>query len=128
MLRPIACILAGVILGGPAVAQQVNRLDCQGLLSGSPAAISGYRQFTPTSALGDGYVRFRGSVAAAGMQGTISYEGYTATAPFSGEIVGPLGRYDIGVLDNTGGRMIIYDATPSLGPPNEFGEFACNWQ
>jgi hypothetical protein len=110
------------------MAQQANRLDCQGSLSGSPATISGDRQFTPTSELGDGYVRFQGSIAAAGMQGTLSYEGYTATAPFSGTIDGPLGRIAVGVLDNTGGRMIIYSGTPSLGPPNELGELVCSWQ
>ena len=128
MRRTIAWILAGISLCDQAAAQQAHRLDCQGSLSGAPATISGYRQFAPTSALGDGYVRFRGGVAAAGMQGSINYEGYTANGAFTGTIDGPLGRFAIGVLDNTGGRMIIYDGTPSLGPPNELGEFVCSWR
>jgi len=128
MLKSIASAIVCICLCREAMAQQVNRLDCQGSLSGAPATISGDREFTPTSALGDGYVRFQGSIAAGGMQGSIVYEGYTATAPFSGIIEGPLGRITIGVLDNTGGRMIIYDGAPSLGPPNELGEFACNWR
>src|SRR5215472_18288724 len=53
---------------GQAIAQQANRLDCQGSLSGAPATISGDRQFTPTSGPDDGYVQFQGSIAAAGMQ------------------------------------------------------------
>jgi hypothetical protein len=128
MFRSIACALAGICFAGQAFAQQVNRLDCQGSLSGTPAAISGTREFTQTTAVGDGYVRFQGGVAAGGMEGSVTYEGYTATAPFSGVMEGPLGRIAIGVLDNTGGRMIIYSGTPSLGPPNELGEFVCNWQ
>jgi len=128
MLTSVASTIACLCLCSEAVAQEVNRLDCQGSLSGAPATISGDREFTPTSALGDGYVRFQGSVAAAGMQGSIVYEGYTATAPFSGTIEGPPGRIAIGVLDNTGGKMIIYAGAPSLGPPNELGEFVCNWQ
>jgi hypothetical protein len=62
------------------------------------------------------------------VQGSIIYEGYTANGAFSGSMEGPTGRIAIGVLDNTGGRMIIYEGTPSLGPPNELGEFVCNWQ
>ena len=128
MLRSLACALAGACLCGQAVAQQMNRLDCQGELFGAPAAISGNRQFTPTSALGDGYVQFQGGVAAGGMQGSLLYEGYTANGAFAGTMEGPLGRMAVSVLDNTGGRMIIYDGAPSLGAPNQLGTFACNWQ
>jgi hypothetical protein len=128
MLKSLIGSIVLLCLSAAAMAQQVNRLDCQGWLSGSAAVISGMRQFTQTSALGDGYVRFQGSIAAAGMQGRIAYEGYTATAPFEGLMVGPLGQMSIGVLDNTGGRMIIYGGTPSLGAPNTLGEFVCNWQ
>jgi len=128
MPRIIPSILAGLLAAAPAFAQQVSRLDCQGDFSGAASMISGYRQFTQTSAVGDGYVRFQGNIAAGGVQGTIAYEGYTATAPFSGVIESPLGEMSIGVLDNTGGRMIIYDGRASLGPPTELGEFACNWQ
>ena len=128
LFRSVAWALANICVCGQAIAQQANRLDCQGSLSGAPATISGDRQFTPTTGPDDGYVQFQGSIAGAGMQGTLIYEGYTATAPFSGTIDGPLGRIVVGVLDNTGGRMIIYSGTPSLGPPNELGEFVCSWQ
>jgi hypothetical protein len=128
MLKSVACSMAGICICCPAVAQQISRLDCQGAFYGTPAVISGDRQFTPTSAVGEGYVRFQGSIAAGGMEGRITYEGYTATAPFSGVISGPRGTIAVGVLDNTDGRMAIYSGTPSLGPPDELGEFVCNWR
>ena len=93
-----------------------------------PGALSGVRQFRPTSAPGDGYVQFVGKVQAGGMIGDIAWEGFTATAPFQGMLVGPLGRQIIGVLDNTGGKMIIYDGKATLGPPRTLGEFLCDWQ
>ena len=52
MLRSVAGAITCLCLCREAVAQQVNRLDCQGTLSGAPATISGDREFTPTSALG----------------------------------------------------------------------------
>jgi hypothetical protein len=128
MLRSMACALAVLCLCRPALAQQMNLLDCQGELFGAPAPISGSRQFAPTSALGDGYVQFQGDVAAGGMQGSLVYQGYTANGAFAGTMEGPLGRMAVSVLDNTGGQMIIYDGTPSLGAPNTLGTFACNWQ
>jgi hypothetical protein len=112
----------------PAAAQQQNRLDCQGAFLGAQAMLSGVRQFVPTSALGDGRVQFQGRITAAGMEGTIGYEGYTATAPFSGVVQGPLGTMAIGVLDNTSGRMLIYEGKASLGRPRTVGEFICDWR
>jgi hypothetical protein len=40
---------------------------------------------------------------------------------------GPLGAMEIGVLDNTGGRMIIYIGRAILGPPDTIGQFVCAW-
>jgi len=76
----------------------------------------------------DGYVKFAGEVSAGGISGRITYEGYTRTAPFEGVIVTPQGTLRIGVLDNTGGQMIIYEGTPRIGPPDTIGRFACIWQ
>ena len=118
----------GLLAAIPAHAQQTNRLTCQGHFQGAQATIVGLRQFAPTSAMGDGYVRFQGEIAAGGMTGRIAYEGYTATGAFSGYVSGPPGTIRIGVLDNTGGRMIIYGGTASLGPPTTLGEFRCHWQ
>ena len=126
--RLTAAIMAGLLVAGPAYAQQVNRLTCQGHFQGAQAMIVGLRQFTQTSAVGDGYVRFQGEIAAGGMTGRIAYEGYTATGAFEGFVSGPPGTIRIGVLDNTGGRMIIYGGTASLGPPTTLGEFGCHWQ
>ena len=40
---------------------------------------------------------------------------------------GPLGAMEIGVLDNTARRMIIYNSRATLGPPDTIGQFVCAW-
>jgi len=110
-----------------AQAQQTAHLRCRGVLFGAQAVIDGMRQYAPYNGLGDGQVRFAGTVAAAGLTGEMHYAGYTATAPFEGVMSGPLGAMKIGVLDNTGGRMIIYNGRPTLGPPDTIGQFVCVW-
>ena len=115
-------------LCGPAHAQQLARLDCRGVMGDTPAVVSGVRQFTQHNAVGDGYVRFSGTVAAGGIQGRMTYEGYTATGSFRGAIETMQGALSIGVLDNTGGQMIIYGGRPRLGPPDTIGRFVCDWQ
>ena len=127
------CALAAIFIGTPAHAQQVSQLACQGVIANLPAVLRGTRQFVPHNALGDGYVRFNGTIRARGndgrpIDGRMSYEGYTRTAPFQGVIESPLGVYRVGVLDNTGGRMIIYDGRPTLGAPSIFGQFVCDWR
>jgi hypothetical protein len=92
------------------------------------ATLSGARQYAPYNAMGDGYVRFIGTVSAAGIQGRMTYEGYTATAPFTGVIQTAQGNLSIGVLDNSGGQMTIYGEQASLGPPSIIGRFVCNWR
>lgn len=122
--------LAGLViasLAGEASAQEQAKLDCNGLIYGMSATLSGTRQFQQTSPLGDGYVRFSGLVEAGGMIGSIMWGGYTATAPFDGVLDSPIGRQSIAVLDNTDGKMLIYDGQPTTGPPNTIGEFVCNW-
>ena len=44
-----------------------------------------------------------------------------ATAPVRGVMSGPLGTMEIGVLDNTGGRMIIYSGRVRMGPFDTIG-------
>jgi len=110
-----------------AYTQQMAHLRCQGVLFGAQAVIDGMREYAPYNALGDGQVRFVGTVAAAGLTGEMHYAGYTATAPFEGVMSGPLGAMKIGVLDNTGGRMIIYNGRATLGPPATIGQFVCVW-
>jgi len=126
-LSGLAVALAALLLSAQAHAQNA-RLACQGIIGDAPAALSGVRQYAPYNALGDGYVRFVGKVSAAGISGRIAYEGYTRTAPFSGVIVIPGRQFRVAVLDNTGGQMIVYDGTPTLGPPREIGRFRCIWQ
>jgi hypothetical protein len=92
------------------------------------ATLRGVRQYAPYNALGDGHVKFAGNVSAGGITGQILYGGYTRTAPFDGVILTPEGSISIGVLDNTGGQMIIYSGTPTLGPPQTIGRFVCQWQ
>ena len=108
-------------------AQQMAHLRCEGVLFGAQAVIDGMREYAPYNALGDGQVRFAGTVAAAGLTGEMHYAGYPATAPFAGLMSGPLGAMKIGVLDNTGGRMIIYNGRATLGPPATIGQFVSVW-
>ena len=107
---------------------QKSQLSCRGAMGDVTAVLTGVRQFTPTNGLGDGYVSFVGNVSAGGIDGRMVYQGSTQSAPFSGIIETSQGVLRIGVLDNTGGRMIIYDGTASLGPPRVIGVFACEWQ
>lgn len=128
-----ALALAALCAAAPAHAQQVSQLSCRGVIANLPATLVGTRHYVPHNAVGDGYVRFAGGIRARGndgrpIDGRITYEGYTRTAPFPGVIESPLGVYRVGVLDNTAGRMIIYDGRPNLGPPNIFGQFVCDWR
>jgi hypothetical protein len=122
------CAVIGLCICTVAQAQESRRLTCKGTIRDVPAVLSGVRQYAPYNALGDGYVQFSGTVSAGGISGRIAYEGYTRTAPFSGVILTLQREFSIGVLDNTGGQMIIYSGTPSLGPPDEIGRFLCVWQ
>jgi hypothetical protein len=127
-----ACVLAAITAAAPAHAQQLSRLTCQGQISNMPAMLTGNRQFQQISAVGDGQVRFSGAIRARAadgrtIDGTIEYGGFTRLPPFEGVIVSPLGTTQIGVLDNTGGQMIIYSGKATLGPPAILGRFACNW-
>ena len=109
-------------------AQQRAQLHCQGVMGEVSATLVGVRQYAPYNAIGDGYVKFAGNVSAGGITGQMLYEGYTRTAPFAGIIRTSQGSLSIGVLDNTGGQMIIYSGTPTLGPPQTIGRFICQWQ
>ncbi len=112
----------------PAIAQQqLNQLDCRGQIYGLQAIISGQRLYSPYNALGDGEVAFSGQIQAGNITGTIQYGGYT-TGAFDGFIQSTAGSVRISVLDNTGGRMIIYEGGASLGAPTEIGVFVCDWQ
>ena len=110
-----------------AVAQQLNQLTCQGQIYGLQAIITGQRLYSPYNALGDGEVAFNGQIQAGNITGTIQYGGYTSGA-FDGFIQSSAGSVRIAVLDNTGGRMIIYEGGASLGAPTEIGVFVCDWR
>lgn len=122
------CGLITVGLAGEARSQQAHELQCRGVMGDTPAVLSGVRQYASYNSVGDGYVQFNGTVAAGGLQGRMSYEGYTQSGSFQGVIETARGNLSIGVLDNTGGQMIIYGGRPSLGPPDTIGRFVCNWR
>ncbi len=129
MISSLVVLGAAVQAAAPAMAQQVNQLDCQGQSQSGPAIVSGMRQFTASNALGDGYVRFQGQYQAGALAGQMVYEGYTQTAPFEGYVTTQDGAVSaIAVLDNTGGRMVVYSGTPSLGAPDILAELVCNWR
>jgi len=119
--------VAGLIVATPAYPQQLNQLACQGQIYGLQAVITGQRLYRPYNALGDGEVAFDGRIQAGGITGTIRYGGYT-NAAFDGFIQSTAGSVQISVLDNTGGRMIIYEGTPRLGAPEQIGIFVCQWR
>jgi hypothetical protein len=116
----------GMTAASAAHSQQLNQLACQGQIYGLQAFITGQRLYKPYNALGDGEVAFDGRIQAGSITGTIRYGGYTSAA-FDGFIQSPAGSVQISVLDNTGGRMIIYEGTPSLGAPDQIGVFVCQW-
>jgi len=123
----IGTVLLLIALGWtPAHAQSSSHLRCQGSLFGAPAVIDGVRLYRAFTALGDGQVQFKGTVAARGMTGQIVYGGYT-NAAFQGMMSGPLGAMKIAVLDNTGGRMLIYNGRFTLKAPDTIGQFICAW-
>jgi hypothetical protein len=107
--------------------QQLNQLSCQGQIYGLQAMIVGQRLYSPYNALGDGEVAFKGQIQAGNITGTIQYGGTTSGA-FDGFIQSSAGSVRIAVLDNTGGRMIIYEGGASLGAPTEIGVFVCDWR
>ena len=132
----LRCLNSALAIGGvlllialgwsPAHAQSASHLRCQGSLFGAPAVIDGVRLYRTFTTLGDGEVQFNGTVAANGMTGRIVYGGYT-NAAFQGMMSGPLGSMVIAVLDNTGGRMLIYNGRPTLKAPDTIGQFICAW-
>ena len=109
-------------------AQPMSELNCRGVMGNTPAVLVGNRQYAAYNRLGDGYVKFAGTVSAGGITGRILYEGYTQTGAFEGVIATPHGNLRIAVLDNTGGKMIIYSGKPTLGAPQTLGQFVCRWQ
>jgi hypothetical protein len=130
----VGLVLLAALLASwqPALAQQVAHLDCQGILGNTPATLSGNRTFLQTNASGDGQVSFSGVVAAGGATGQIAYEGTTGSwrvggGPMNGVLKSQVGTQAIGVLDNTGGQMIIYSGRATLGPPDIIGRFRCAW-
>lgn len=122
MAKSVVVALVAACAGTPALAQEVYQLNCRGEFFGAPARLVGMRQF------GNNYARFRGLIEIKGVQANMTYEGYFGRS-YDGVVLAPAGRIAIGVLDNLpGDRMIIYGGKPSLGPPDQVGEFVCRWQ
>jgi hypothetical protein len=130
-MRPVlgaVAIAVGHLLAGSAIADEVHRLRCQGNSVQGRVVIEGRRTLHVYNALGDGYVRFVGRVRTSRLRGRLRYEGYTNLVPFEGFITGQFAPIPVAVLDNTGGRMIIYDGRPSLGPPDILARLVCDWR
>ena len=100
-----------------------HQIQCDGYFLNYPARVSGIRKFQESWGAG-GYVssvNFQGQLQS--QQGTVGLvyergEGLLLTNPPT----------SIGILDNTGGKMKIYDGKPSLGAPTQLGEFTCQWR
>src|SRR5207253_909940 len=78
-----AALALGV--GAQLHADQRAQLTCKGRMGDVEATLSGVRTYKAHSAE-DGYVAFTGRVTAGGIEGRMTYEGYTRTAPFPGVI------------------------------------------
>lgn len=110
------------------VGPQAHQLECSGVVGGVPGTISGRRTYTPYNALGDGTVRFAGTVRFGGREAAIRWEDSTNLPPYEGVADLPEGPYAFGVLDNLpGNQMVLYDARPTMGPPTVVGELLCRW-
>jgi hypothetical protein len=106
---------------------EIHTLRCQGQFLGWPAMLVGQRQYIPYNEFGDGQVEFQGMLSWSTWRLPIQYQDYTNLAPYDGFLIDGQQLYSINVLDNTGGRFIIYDGRSTLGPPEIWGEFSCRW-
>lgn len=110
---------------------QVANLQCSGTIYNLPASVNGMREFEAYNALGDGYLRFSGTITTSTESAPMTYEDYSNLAPYEGSIRSDsVGTIAISVLDATGPNndtMIIYSDIPTLGPPDILGEFTCVW-
>lgn len=110
---------------------QVASLQCSGTFYNLPASVNGVREFEAYNALGDGYLRFTGTITTSTESAPMTYEDYSNLAPYEGSIRSDsVGIIAISVLDATGPNndtMIIYSDIPTLGPPDILGEFTCVW-
>lgn len=106
---------------------ETNTLYCQGQFWGYQATITGWRQYRPYNALGDGYVQFSGAMQIGQFRLPMTYEGWTAME-FRGVLQTSQQTYNFKILDNTGGRMIIYEGRERLTAPATWGQFTCRWR
>lgn len=133
-LLPVGVNAAGesTELPGSALYSQTYVLSCQGQFLGNQATITGWRQYISYNALGaayvDGYVRFAGEMQIGQYRLPMTYEGYTNLAPYHGSLWVDQQSYSFKILDNTEGRMIIYEGRERLTAPTTWGEFVCRWQ
>ena len=126
-----------LLIGIPYVAPGQNvtvvyEVRASGSFQNQRAMVTGRLVYAPYNALGDGRVQFVGTLSSPLGQAELQYGGYTNLTPYEGYLYvqsGPLqgNTFRVGILDNTGGQFVIYEGTASLGPPNELGRFACQW-
>jgi hypothetical protein len=114
-------------------ATEVDEVMGTGSFQNQLATISGLRVYAPYNAMGDGTVRFVGTLRSPLGQAELGYEGYTNLAPYGGYLYmqsGPYqgNTYKVRILDNTGGQFVIDDGKPTLRAPNELGRFVCQWR
>jgi hypothetical protein len=113
-------------------ANEVYELTATGTFQNQRALITGQKVYAPYNALGDGTVRFVGTLRSPLGEAELGYEGYTNAPPYDGYLYvqsGPYqGTYKIGILDDTDGQFLIYDGKPTLGPADEWGRFVCQWR
>ncbi len=114
----------------PAEGAGNSRYVCQGkgYIFDEEAVVSGQLEYSHGNALGDGdYSKFTGTIRARSGNMKLIYEGWVNV-----ELKGYLrtrGRdIYISVLDDTGGKMIIYDGRATLYAPETLGEFYIRWE
>ena len=101
----------------------IHRIICDGDFMNNPARISGMRQLSQSWGRGGNvnYIDFKGQLESLGNVYPLEYY---KRAHYNGVLyTEPPMR--ITVLDNTGGKMKIYEK--SYQAPRQLGEFVCQW-
>jgi len=114
-------------------ANEVYELPGMGTFQNQRAMITGQKVYGPVNARGNYPFRFVGTLRSPMGEAALGYEGYTNLAPWDGYLYvqsGPYqgNTYKVGILDDTGGQFLIFDGKPTLGAPNEWGRFECQWR
>lgn len=130
MFKYLFIVLCIGLIVLPAEGKDISRYICQGRghIFGEEAVVAGQQEYSHGNALGDGdYAKFIGTIKSRSGAMQLIYEGWV-NVELKGYLRTRRGDIYISVLDNTGGKMIIYDGRESLYAPDTLGEFFIHWE